>query len=150
MGAVNDFPEVYWRDYDRFSPHPLRDGSYLLTETEVQASGLRSQRWLALPTGLVVAFMETWAPDPAQLWLCAVEVREPYRGAGLLREFVAAVEEQDHERLAVAGAFTASGLRALAFLPLAPGARPVARFNSMSFVKNWDLLIPVSKLATAR
>ena len=149
MGLADNYPVDYYRDYSDMVRTELSDGSALLTEVK-RIHGVypmeRAQHWLIFPNAIPVAFCESLfksKEDAHRLTLCDIEVRDEYRGAGLTREIVRAVEfYYNEETMWTTGSFTPEGAKALGFLPVLPDHCAEVRFRSMNFVRDWNNLIP--------
>ncbi|MBC9706001.1 MAG: GNAT family N-acetyltransferase [Enterococcus sp.] len=82
--------------------------------------------------------------------LCAVEVREGYRGKGYARQIMTLIEEKKGYSLATTGSYTPEGFEAFnGKLPLLPEGVDHGRatFGSMSFIKDWDIHDAVAQSA---
>lgn len=100
--------------------------------------------WWLIVNGVPVAYLHTLRHlrDTHQYVLCDIEVREGHRGHGYARRVVEAAATIVGDTLYTSGGFTPLGAAALSWLPLLPGTTAGIDYKDMTFVRDWDNLIP--------
>lgn len=112
--------------------------------------------WLIDPAGRPVGNVCYWLVsdrkigDPFRFVLESIEIREGFRDDGLAKFLIVEVEKWVGETLHGSGHFTPLGYQSLkGLLPVADTSRfnnygeEVVEFEDMSFVRDWDKMIPV-------
>lgn len=101
--------------------------------------------WLIDPQGITVGYIcyiydqSREHDNPYRFMLESIEVRDRFRGRGLAKFMIDAVQQHIGESMHCTGSFTPEGYAALAgYLPVADQTDNIVEFKSMSFVRDWD------------
>lgn len=98
--------------------------------------------WWRAENGTVVGHVK-WMLTEGVMFICDVEVREGWRGQGIARQMIQAVEVLEGETMFSSGSYTPLGYAALARgAKLAPGCEASIRHRDMTFVQDWDAMTP--------
>lgn len=118
-----------------------------ITHWAHRTSGPTATEWWATRNGTTVAYMKTltYADDRwagARFVLCDIEVREGYRGQGLVTVLLAHAQAETGLVLHTSGGYTPKGAAALTGrLPVLPGNDEGVKWDDMTFVHDWDAQI---------
>jgi len=109
------------------------------------AFAMTAQGWWLNDSGVVVGYAK-WMihrDSPASLILCDIEVRPKFRRHGVATKMIGAIEALEHKPMHASGSYTPLGAKALPrHLKLLPGSESDIKFRAISFVRNWDKMIP--------
>lgn len=84
-----------------------------------------------------------WMFTEGLMFICDIEVREGYRGRGIARAMIEAVEALEGQEMFSSGSYTPLGFAVLSRRArLAPGYEASIRHRDMSFVLDWDAMTP--------
>ena len=107
------------------------------------------KQWWLLCNNIPVAHLKTlgYSTDSngeCRLMLCDVEVRESYRGQGLTRTLISAVEKIEGQPMWTSGGFTPLGAQALSWMRVCPWDTPGVKYKDMAFVQDWDTMSAIN------
>lgn len=136
------------------SSHRNQLYEFVWKKTRGKSSNLQ-QVWLINDMSIPIGFMSYWMcvdkpiGDLFRFVLECIEIREEYRGQGLAKFLIEEVENYIGETLYSTGHFTPLGYESLnGLLPVADNSaynnygKESVEFEDMSFVKDWDRMIP--------
>lgn len=128
---------------------------FVWRRTRASKQSLRNV-WLINDTGKPVGILsyrlllEKSLDDPFRFVLESIEIREEHRGNGLAGFLIREVEKWVGETMHCTGHYTTLGYQSLdGFLPVADTSeynnfgKGTVEFEDMSFVKDWDRMIPL-------
>lgn len=141
-----EYPEDYYREYNGMEQLGLTDSSLILIDLPQRQNETNLiEHWYLFPNGTTVAYLtlvEHLNNADERYVIGSIEVREQYRGMGLVKEFIQALETHYNAPIYSSGLYTPIGLERLAHgARLKQGVTPQLAFKELSFVLDWTLLV---------